>query len=100
MAPCRGFLVFSTDLLPSSHLVQFDFDGYVGSQVHVALDYFAPALAHDRGGVVFLPDGNDGVTGVRAFDDETGAEMTTAAIPTSGPPTDLLAIGRTPRPRH
>lgn len=97
--PRRGFLTFSTDLTLSSHLVQFDFDGYVGGQLHVSVDYFAPALAHDRGGVVFSPDGTFGATGVRAFDDETGAALTAAVIPTSGAPTDLLAIKSTPRPR-
>jgi hypothetical protein len=98
-APRRGFLTFSTDLLLSSHLTAFDLHGHVGPELHVALEYFVPALAHDRGGVVFLPDGNAGRTGVRAFDDETGEQRTAAVIPTPGPPTDLLVIGRTPRPR-
>ncbi|HEV7732661.1 MAG TPA: hypothetical protein VGR62_10890 [Candidatus Binatia bacterium] len=97
VAPGRGFLTFSTDLLLSSHLTQFDVHGHIGPQLHVSLDYFAPALAHDRGGVVFLPDGNIGATGVRAFDDENGAELTASATATSGAPVDLLAIAHTPK---
>lgn len=100
----RRWAIVRTYALPAGSapedvaVTQFDFDGRIGPQLHVSLDYFASALAHDRGGVVFLPDGNVGATGVRAFDDATGAELTTAATATSGAPVDLLAIAHTPKP--
>jgi hypothetical protein len=96
----RGFLTYSTDLLLSSHLHEFTFAGDVGPELHVALDYFTPALVHDRPtDVLFAPDGNFGSTGVRAFEADGGRELTTVATPTSGPPSDLLLLRRTPRPR-
>jgi hypothetical protein len=96
----RGYLAYSTDLLLSSHLHEFTFEGGIGPQLQVALDYFTPALAHDRPtDLIFSPDGNFGSTGVRVFEADGGRELTTAAIPTSGPPQDLLLLRRTPRPR-
>jgi hypothetical protein len=98
VSPDRGFLTFSTDLLLSSHLVPFTFGGDVGPELHVSLDYFAPALVHERRGrLVFAPDGSFGTTGVRVFDAVTGAPRTLTSVATAGAPTDLLLLRRSPR---
>jgi hypothetical protein len=96
--PDRGFLTFSTDLLLSSHLNPFTLAGMVGPELHVSLDYFAPALVHEpRERAIFAPDGSFGRTGVEVFDADTGARRTTAPTPTGGPPTDLVLVAREPR---
>jgi hypothetical protein len=99
VATDRGFLAYSTDLLLSSHLHSFTFSGEVGPELQVSLDYFTPALAHDRPtDAIFSPDGNFGTTGIRVFDAETEAELTAEPTRTSGVPTDLLLLRATPRP--
>jgi hypothetical protein len=92
--PDTGYLTFSTDLLLSSHLVQFERDrGVVSNELHVTLDYFVPTLLHDRPRrQLFLIDGGAAVPGVFVFDALSGEKLTRDAIPTGGVPTDAILI--------
>ncbi len=82
----RGWLVFSTDLLLSSHLHAFTLTGGMDpSEADVSLDYFAPHLVyHPASNTLFWPEPD----GVQPFDATTG---TPRAGPTllDGLPTDL-----------
>lgn len=100
LRPDRGYLTFSTDLLLSSHLVQFTRSGEVGPQLHVSLDYFAPALAHDRAtDRLFVPEVLGETVGVQVFDAGSGRQLSTVATPTGGPPADLLTLAKRPHAR-
>ena len=91
----EGFLVFSTDLLLSSHLKPFSIpDGPApGFEWIVSLDYFAPALAYDpETALLYYPHNGTGDTGVHVFDAATGERLTDAAAPAPGPPSDLLFV--------
>jgi hypothetical protein len=93
--PDRGFVVFSTDLTLSSHLLPFTLDRGVpqGPERHVSVDYFVPALAHDRRtNTLFLPDGVHGRQGIFAFDARTGARRNQEPIPITGVPSDMLLV--------
>ena len=89
----RGWLVFSTDLLLSSHLHAFTLDdGMDPFEADVSLDYFATALVHDAASdTLFWPEPG----GVQAFDATTGAPR---AEPTSlaGLITDLELLPAPP----
>jgi hypothetical protein len=82
----RGWLVFSTDLLLSSHLHAFTLTGGMDpSEADVSLDYFVPHLVyHAASNTLFWPEPD----GVQPFDATTG---TPRAGPTllDGLPTDL-----------
>jgi hypothetical protein len=82
-----GYLVFSTDLLLSSHLHRFTLaGGSESTEHHVALDYFVPHLALDRSGaLLFWPEPG----GVHVFDTATGDRLTEERIPFDGVPSDL-----------
>jgi hypothetical protein len=91
----EGFLVFSTDLLLSSHLKPFSIpDGpEPGFEWIVSLDWFAPALAYDaQNGLLYYPHNGFGDTGVHVFDGATGERLTEGAAPSPGPPSDLLLV--------
>jgi len=91
----EGFLVFSTDLLLSSHLLPFSIPGGVapGPEWIVSLDYFAPTLAYDpETGLLYYPHNGASDTGVHVFDAATGERLTETAAPAPGPPTDLLFL--------
>jgi hypothetical protein len=82
----RGWLVFSTDLLLSSHLHAFTLTGGMDpAEADVALDYFAPHLVyHAASNTLFWPEPN----GVQPFDATTGAQRA-GPTPLDGLPTDL-----------
>jgi hypothetical protein len=95
VTPTRGFLVFSTDLTLSSHLLPFTLDRGVGPgpEFHVSVDYFVPALAHDRrSNRLFLPDGIHGRQGIFAFNARTGEKLTAEPIAVDGVPTDIVFL--------
>jgi hypothetical protein len=100
VGPEDGFLVYSTDLLLSSHLHQFSLArGVDPTELAVALDYFSPAVEfHDPTNTVFFPLGGSLENGLLAFDATTGARLTDQLIATSGPPTDLIALAAVPEP--
>ena len=95
----RGWLVFSTDLLLSSHLHAFTLTGGMDpSEADVSLDYFAPHLVyHAASNTLFWPEPD----GVQPFDATTGAPRA-GPTPLDGLPTDLellfLAGSRIPVP--
>jgi len=94
-APDRGFLVYSTDLTLSSHLLPFTLaDGVPpGPELHVSVDYFVPTLVHDpRANLLFLPDGVYRRQGIFVFDARTGSRLTEEPIATNGAPVDLVLI--------
>jgi hypothetical protein len=94
----EGFLVFSTDLLLSSHLKPFSLAGGVepGPEWIVSLDWFAPALAYDpETALLYYPHNDTGGapgTGVHVFDAVGGERLTDVAAPAPGPPSDLLLV--------
>ncbi len=95
VTPERGYLVFSTDLILSSHLLPFTrADGVApGPEMNVSVDYFAPALAFDpESETLYAPEGDFGERGVHVFDTSTNQRLTETPIPTDGPPTDLLRL--------
>lgn len=94
VSPDVGYLTFSTDLTLSSHLTRFSLSGGVElGQLHATVEYFVPALVHDPArGTLFYPEAAFDAWGVRAFDAETGAQLTTEPVATSGPPSDLLLL--------
>jgi hypothetical protein len=94
VTPETGFLVFTTDLDLSSHLVRFSRSAGVepGLERYVTVGYAMPALAHDpRTGIVFAPDGAFAREGVYAFDAASGERIGQRVD--TGQPTDLLLIG-------
>jgi hypothetical protein len=100
VSPERGFLVYSTDLLLSSHLHQFSLTGGVDQrELAVDLNYFSPAIEFDPGtNTVFFPVGGMLDRGLLAFDATTGTPLSDSLIPTSGPPTDLALVSAIPEP--
>jgi len=95
VAPDRGYLTFTTDLLLSSHLVAFSVPGGVDpTPLHTTLEYFTPVMVHDaRTDTFFFPEsGGPGAWGVHVFDATSGARLTTEPIATGGPPTDLALL--------
>ncbi len=92
VTPERGYLVYSTDLLLSSHLKGFGLTTGVdpGLELHVALNYFVPALAFDPlSNHLFVPEGGWNGSGVHVFNATSGVRLTTMPTPTSGDPTDV-----------
>jgi hypothetical protein len=100
VAPDRGFLVYSTDLLLSSHLHQFSLTrGVDQKELAVALNYFSPTIEFDpETNSVFFPVGGMLDDGLLVFDAASGAELSGQLIPTSGPPTDLALVAPIPEP--
>lgn len=101
ITPDSGYLVFSTDLILSSHLHAFSISGGLNpNALNVSVDYAVPALVHDPvANALVLPDGVFGRQGVLIFDATTGARLSSAPVPTAGPPTDVLLLRRFRHPR-
>ena len=77
--PDRGYLVSSTDLLPSSHLTRFTLpDGAIPvPEYHTAVDYRVPTMVHETStDTFFLPEGGSGGDGVHVFEASTGRRLT------------------------
>jgi hypothetical protein len=93
--PEFGYLTFSTDLLLSSHLHAFrPFAGVDPNELHVSLNYFAPALAHDAlTSTLYVPHSFN-EDGVHVFNAATGQQLTPQPTLTSGQVTDLLLLTR------
>lgn len=99
LGPLRGYLVFSTDLLLSSHLHRFAaFRSVEQRELRTLLDYFMPALVHvRRSHALFVPDdGTGGIAGVLVYDAPTGELLMREPIATPAAPTDLELV-RGPR---
>jgi hypothetical protein len=95
VSPDRGYLVFSTDLVISSHLVAFTVSGGVepGPGLYDSIGYRVPTMVHDlQTDTFFYPDGGYGGEGVHVFDALTGTRLTADAIATTGQPTDLAML--------
>lgn len=89
----RGYLVFSTDLLPSSHLREFTISGGVTTDMdaYASVSYLVPSMVHDvPTNTLFFPDGGSVVRGVHVFDAETAERLTKDLLVTDGVPTDIL----------
>jgi hypothetical protein len=90
----RGFLSFTTDLDLSSHLHAFTLSSGTNPDPlnDAIVGYFSPNLEHDPiSGSLFFPVA--GVEdGVLVFDSRTGARLSARAIPTGGPPADIVLI--------
>lgn len=87
----RGWLVFSTDLLLSSHLHPYTFEtGMDPFEADVLLDYFVPHLVYVRpSDTLFWPEPD----GVQPFDGTTGVPRAEATpLPVAGIPTDLALL--------
>jgi hypothetical protein len=84
----RGWLVFSTDLLLSSHLHAYTFEtGMESFEADVSLNYFVPHLVYaPQSDTLFWPEPD----GVQPFDGTTGTPRAAATpLPVAGIPTDL-----------
>ncbi|MHC4697050.1 MAG: YncE family protein [Planctomycetota bacterium] len=93
VAPDRGYLTFSTDFAPSSHLTSFTLEGEVNYIPFETVGYFTPTLGFDsQSNTIFFPDGGKVPPGVYVLDAATGALLTPEPIPTTGHPTDLVLI--------
>jgi hypothetical protein len=93
--PDRGYLVFSTDLLPSSHLHDFTIVGGAAPvpEYHTAVDYRVPTMVHEAStDSFFLPEGGMGGDGVHVFDAANGIRLTGSILPTTGTPTDVALL--------
>jgi hypothetical protein len=93
--PDRGYLVFSTDLLPSSHLHDFTLaDGAIPiPEYHTAVDYRVPTMVHETStDTFFLPEGGNGGDGVHVFDASSGQRLTDRILATNGTPTDVVLL--------
>ena len=87
----RGWLVFSTDLLLSSHLHRYTFaTGMDPFEADVLLNYFVPHMVYvRRSDTLFWPEPD----GVQPFDATTGEPRAEATpLPVQGIPTDLALI--------
>jgi len=87
----RGWLVFSTDLLLSSHLHPYTFEtGMDSFEADVLLDYFVPHMVYVRpSNTLFWPEPD----GVQPFDGTTGVPRADATpLPVAGIPTDLALL--------
>lgn len=95
VTPERGYLVFSTDLDLSSHLLPFSLSGGVepGPEMHVSVGYFVPSLAFDpRARQLFVPDGAFTSRGVHIFDTTTNQRVGPGPIAITGRPTDIIVL--------
>jgi hypothetical protein len=95
VTPERGYLVFSTDLVISSHLKNFTVSGGVepGPELHLSAGYFASVLVHERQNCTFFyAEGEINDYGVHVFDAQTGTRLTSEPVSTTGPPTDLVLL--------
>jgi hypothetical protein len=84
----RGWLVFSTDLLLSSHLHPYTFEtGMDPFEADVLLNYFVPHMVYvPTSDTLFWPEPD----GVQPFDASTGdARAEATPLPVAGIPTDL-----------
>jgi hypothetical protein len=87
----RGWLVFSTDLLLSSHLHPYTFEtGMDSFEADVLLNYFVPHMVYVRpSDTLFWPEPD----GVQPFDATTGeARAEATPLPVDGIPTDLALL--------
>lgn len=94
-SPERGFLVYTTDLVLSSHLESFTVTGGADPEpaIHTVVDYLAPTLEfNEQDDTIFFPSSGSGGDGVDVFDAGTGRRLTTEVTSTNGPPTDLLLL--------
>jgi hypothetical protein len=94
-SPLGGYLVFSTDLIESSHLVDFTTAGFVGSDEEIIsiVDYRAPTILHDTASdTIFLPQGLFGANGVHVFAAADATPLTMSPAPLPGRPTDLTIV--------
>ncbi len=99
VSPEEGYLVHTTDIVSSSHLYRFTVADGVDwdDDLHVAVGYFAPVLAHDpQSDTFFFPEGGFGPNGVHVFDALTGTRLTTEPVLTTAPPTDFAVMPGTP----
>ncbi len=94
-SPDSGALVFTTDLLLSTHLSLFSIPGGIepGVPPYANTDYFAPVVLHEPSADrLFLPYGAFGSgDGVNVFG-AGGELLTPSPVPTSGAPSDLALI--------
>jgi hypothetical protein len=89
----RGWLVYSTDIVLSSHLHPFTITAGEGfPEAATSLFYFAPHIVYDPAtDTLFWPEPN----GVQAFDGTTGIARQASPTPLSGAPTDLALLPAT-----
>jgi len=95
VSPTDGYLVFSTDLIQSSHLVDFTTAGFVDSDSEIIsiVDYRAPTILHDtQSDTIFLPQGLNRANGLHVFAAADGTKLTTDPIPLAGSPTDIALV--------
>ena len=97
VSPERGYYVHHTDLTQSSHLVSFSRTTGSFIQEHFVSFGLVERLAYDKATeLIYFPDNDPTVYGIRVFDAPTGAQLTTAPIAVGLPPADLAVARATP----
>jgi hypothetical protein len=89
-SPRGGWLAFTTDLTPSSHVVPFTLEGGVvpTPAIYTVVDYLMPHIVAAKG-KLFLPTASAAANGILVFDAKTGAQLTPEPVATPAAPTDL-----------
>lgn len=92
-SPTKGYLVFSTDLIESTHLVDFNDAAKVGPEIISIVAYRAPTLLHEiASDTIFLPQGVNKANGLHVFAAADGTQLTANPVPLAGTPTDIAFV--------
>jgi hypothetical protein len=96
VSPEAGYFVSSTEIITSSHLWRFTVADGVDletGQLHQALGYLAPVLAHDPlSNTFFFPESGADGNGIHVFDAATGQRLTGIPTRTTTLPTDFAIL--------
>jgi hypothetical protein len=96
VSPTRGYFIHHTDFAQSSHLVSFSRQTGQFLAEHFVTFGLTERIAHDvETGLLFFPDSDFGVDGIRVFDAATGEQLTSAPISTGLGPVDVV-VARDP----
>jgi hypothetical protein len=92
VSPEKGYVVFHTDIVPSTHLVPFSrIDGTVGAQIYQILECEMDNLAFDPAtGQLFIPDPTSLSQGLHVFDTVTDEKLNDTPIDVGLAPFDLV----------
>lgn len=95
MTPASGYLSFSTDLAPSSHLHRFSGGQVDPPELFVSVEYLAPVLLREpSANQLFVPVATVGAGGIDVFDAARARRLTRTSIPLPGKPSDLVLLAR------
>ncbi len=98
VSPEKGYVVFHTDVIPSTHLVPFSrINGTVGAQIYQILEYEMDHLAFDpETAQLFIPDPTSLSQGLHVFDTVTDEQLNDTPIEVGLAPLDLVVARPAP----